>query len=261
MSEQPASYKSIHFHAASTTEAQQALSELQKSCNTSKTPEDADVIVVLGGDGTMLEALHTYHALNIPFYGMNLGTIGFLMNPYHAETLTDRLLASQGVLISPLKMKAVKADHEIIEGIAFNEVALLRQLHYAAKIGITVDGVERLDELVCDGVMVATPAGSTAYNFSAHGPIIPLTIDVLALTPISAFRPRRWRGALLPQHSKITFTVHNPEARPVSATADFTEVRHVKTVEIWQDREIKVKLLSDPDYTLEERVLKEQFLP
>lgn len=225
------------------------------------TPEDADVIVAIGGDGTLLEALHQHHTLGKPFYGMNKGSIGFLLNPYRTEDLAKRLLSAQSVILHPLKMTAVTESGEEIEGLAFNEVSLLRQRHNAAKISIHVDEIERLPELICDGVLVSTPAGSTAYNLSAHGPIIPLSVNVLALTPISAFRPRRWRGALLPHKSTIRFKILTPDKRPASATADYTEVRNVTQVDIRESRSNSATLLFDPDHSLEERILKEQFLP
>lgn len=209
----------------------------------------------------MLEALHRHHPLNKPIYGMNRGSVGFLLNPYRTEHLPERLNAAQSVRLHPLRMLARTEDGQEIEALAFNEVSLLRQSKNAAKIGVEVDDVERLPELVCDGILLASPAGSTAYNLSAHGPVIPLSANVLALTPISPFRPRRWRGALLHDEARVRFTVLNPEKRPVSATADSTEVRNVATVDIWQSRAIGVTLLFDPDHNLEERILKEQFLP
>lgn len=251
----------IHFHAATSAAGQEALAALQDLHGPSCTPEDADIIVALGGDGTLLEALHRYYALNKPFYGMNRGSVGFLLNPFRAESLRERLAQAQKVTLHPLRMKAQDRDGKIVEAVAFNEVSLLRERNHAAKIAVAVDGIERLPELVCDGILVATPAGSTAYNLSAHGPVIPLSANVLALTPISPFRPRRWRGALLPGHVKIRFAIQDPQARPVSATADVTEVRHVAQVDVWQSTSIGVDLLFDPDHNLEERILKEQFLP
>lgn len=250
----------IHFHCADTDEAAHASEALIKHCGQTA-PDNAEVIVALGGDGTLLDALHKYHALGKPFYGMNKGSVGFLLNPFRAEELTDRLAHTQSVTLHPLRMTARTEDGKDVESIAFNEVSLLRQRHHAAKIGISIDEVERLPELVCDGVIVATPAGSTAYNLSAHGPIIPLSANVLALTPISAFRPRRWRGALLPHNAAIRLEILDATKRPVSATADMTEVRHVTQVDIRESRSISVTLLFDPDHNLEERILKEQFLP
>lgn len=250
----------IHFHAAESAAAQDALTQLTAACGQSAA-EDADVIVALGGDGTLLETLHRYYHLNKPFYGMNRGSVGFLLNPYRGEDLRARLGDAQSVTLHPLRMKAVTRDGKTVEAVAFNEVSLLRERNHAAKITISVDDVERLPELVCDGVLVATPAGSTAYNLSAHGPVIPLSANVLALTPISPFRPRRWRGALLPSGARLRFDIFDPQVRPVSASADMTEVRHVAQVEIWQSTSIAVRLLFDPDHNLEERILKEQFLP
>lgn len=250
----------IHFHAAKTEDAQEALAALTAEYGQHDAGK-AEIIVVLGGDGTLLEMLHNNLDNNKKIYGMNRGSVGFLMNPYRTESLPERLAAAQNVTLHPLRMRAETIDGATIKAVAFNEVSLLRQRHFAAKIGITVDEIERLPELVCDGVMVASPAGSTAYNLSAHGPIIPLTAEILALTPISAFRPRRWRGALLPNKATVRFDILDPEERPVSATADYTEVRAVRSVEIHQSRTIGINLLFDPDHNLEERILKEQFLP
>ncbi len=221
---------------------------------------ESDIIIALGGDGTLLQCLREHHLLGKPVFGMNLGSVGFLMNPYEVEGLQERLDASQRVVLHPLRMEAVTCEGEHIKALGFNEVSLFRQRRQTAKISITIDGVERLEELACDGVLVSTPVGSTAYNLSAHGPILPLDSNVLALTPISAFRPRRWRGALLPSTSKLTFKVNEVEKRPVSATADATEVRNVQSVEVWQSKKYEFTLLYDPDHQLEERIIKEQFL-
>jgi len=223
-------------------------------------PEEAEVIVALGGDGFMLETLHRFIARDRPIYGMNCGTIGFLMNLYDEDDLPRRLKAAKMAELYPLKMVAETCDGSLHEAIAINEVSLFRQRHQAAKIRITVDGIVRLEELVCDGVLVATPAGSTAYNLSAHGPIVPIGSPLLALTPISAFRPRRWRGALLPDKAQLAFEVLNGEKRPVGATADFTEVRNVRRVEVSADHSQHLKLLFDPEHNLEERIVKEQFV-
>lgn len=250
----------IHFHAATSPEAQDALTTLTGlygQCG----PDEAQVIVALGGDGTMLEALHNFYQTGKPIYGMNRGSVGFMMNPYRIENFLERLSQAQSVNLHPLRMKAVTKSGEEIDAIAFNEVSLLRQERHAAKVTITVDQIERLPELVCDGILVSTPAGSTAYNLSAHGPILPLSANVLALTPISAFRPRRWKGALLPSHVSIVFNVKDPDGRPVSATADSTEVRDVARVEVCESKTLSVTLMFDPDHNLEERILKEQFLP
>jgi NAD+ kinase len=205
--------------------------------------------------------LHETGSKDIPVYGMNRGSLGFLLNPYKPDDLVHRLEKAQRVTIHPLRMTATDHDGKTYESIAFNEVSLLRQVRQAAKIAIRIDGIERLDELICDGIMVATPAGSTAYNLSAHGPIIPLSANVLALTPISAFRPRRWRGALLPCSAQIEFDILEADKRPVSATADDFEVRNVKKVAIQQADNVSKTVMFDPDYSLEERILKEQFLP
>ena len=224
------------------------------------TAAEADVVVALGGDGLMLETLHRYMGRGVPIFGMNCGSVGFLMNQYQEDTLLDRLAAAVAVTLHPLHMKAVTEDGRQVDAKAINEVSLLRQTRQAAKLSITVDGVERMPELICDGVMVATPAGSTAYNLSVNGPIVPLGAQLLALTPISAFRPRRWRGALLHHGVRIGVDIRQPAKRPVSATADYTEVRHVSRVEVTEDASIDLTLLFDPEHNLEERIIKEQFL-
>ncbi len=224
-------------------------------------PEDADVIVVLGGDGTMLVTLHAHFDQNVPLYGMNCGTVGFLMNEYREDDLPALLDRAQSVELHPLRMTARTADGGRLEANAINEVALLRETRQAAKLAITVDGKVRMPELICDGALVATPAGSTAYNLSAHGPILPVGAGLLALTPISAFRPRRWRGALLPDNVELQFDVLEADKRPVSAVADFTEVRQVTRVRIVQNHDITLTLLFDPEHNLEERILNEQFVP
>lgn len=249
----------LHFVSAQTETAQAAFKDL--SGRYGQAPlEQADCVVALGGDGTMLKALHTSTGEEIPVYGMNCGSLGFLLNPYRPEDLIERLGKAHKIKIKPLAMKAVDRSNKVHDAIAFNEVSLLRQVSQAAKLRVVVDEIERLPELICDGIMVATPAGSTAYNLSAHGPIVPLGAGVLALTPISAFRPRRWKGALLPAYVEIRFDVLEPDKRPVSATADDYEVRDVVSVEIAQAEAGKT-LLFDPDHSLEERILKEQFLP
>jgi len=250
----------IHFIHSSSTEAQDAYKSLTVLYGQSEIAQ-AQVVVALGGDGTMLEALHQAIGYRIPVYGMNRGSVGFLMNPYITEGLMEKITNAHRQEIFPLTMKATDENGKTYDALAFNEVSLLREVRQAAKIKISIDGVERLPELICDGVLVATPAGSTAYNLSAHGPIIPLSSDVLALTPISAFRPRRWRGALLPSHVSIRFEILEGDKRPVSATADDFEVRNVKTVEIRKDMSVSKTILFDPDHSLEERILKEQFLP
>lgn len=250
----------LAFVAAKTDEAAEA-----RRCLSDRFGEvslaNADVVVALGGDGHMLETLRSAIGAGRPIYGMNRGTVGFLMNEYREDGLIERIRNAVPETLHPLRMKAFCRDGTIVEGLAINEVSLFRASAQAAKIRIFVDGIERLSELVCDGVLVATPAGSTAYNLSAHGPIIPLGAGVLALTPISAFRPRRWRGALLPRHAKIAFEAIRPEKRPVNAVADVMEVRDVDRVEIMEDRGVSLTVLYDLEHNLEERVLKEQFSP
>ncbi|GAC1343942.1 MAG: NAD kinase [Acetobacteraceae bacterium] len=222
---------------------------------------DAEVIVCLGGDGFMLEVLHRLLVAGsrTPVYGMNCGSVGFLMNSYAENDLSARLSRAQAAVLHPLRMHAVTVAGVVEEALALNEVSLLRQLRQAAKIRITVDGRVRLQELICDGVLVSTPAGSTAYNLSAHGPIVPLSANLLPLTPISAFRPRRWRGALLPSTADVVFEVLEREKRPVAAVADFTEVRDVASVAVSEDRSIFTTVLFDPDQGLSERIVAEQF--
>ena len=244
--------------AAETDAAQEAHEELCRlyPC---VPPERADVIISLGGDGFMLETLHRYLPQGVPIYGMHRGSVGFLMNVYSPQGLDERLAAAQPVVLHPLKMNVRDVYGGTHRALAFNEVSLLRETRQAAKLQVSVDGVVRLEELMADGILVATPVGSTAYNLSAHGPIIPLGAGVLALTPISAFRPRRWRGALLPHRARVRIDALDTDKRPVSAVADFTEVRDVVTVEIKENRDIKMTLLFDHDANLEERVIKEQF--
>ena len=253
-------YESIAFVADDQPDAQEALKKLiAKYENVSA--NDADIIIALGGDGFMLTTLHSYMKIGKPIFGMNLGTVGFLMNEYFDGGLHNRLNKAELIELLPLSMKAITIEGQEHIALAINEVSLLRELRLAAKIRITIDSVERMEELICDGVLISTSAGSTAYNLSASGPIIPLGTGLLALTPISAFRPRRWRGALLPEHCVVRFDVLDPEIRPVSATADFTEIRNIKSVEVRREPEIFPKLLFDPEHNLEERILKEQFLP
>ena len=222
-------------------------------------PEEARVLVALGGDGTMLEVLRRSLPLRVPVYGMNCGTVGFLMNELRMDDLPARLAGADRARINPLRMRAEDREGEVHEALAINEVSLLRQTHQTARLTIEVGGRTRLGQLVCDGVMVATPAGSTAYNLSAHGPILPITSNLLALTPISPFRPRRWRGALLPYDAAVTITVQDPSFRAVSATADASEVRDVARVEIRIDRASVMTLLFDQESSLEERIIQEQF--
>jgi NAD+ kinase len=224
------------------------------------TPEEADIIVVLGGDGFMLETMHLYLERKKPFYGIHCGAVGFLMNQLSPPDFLERLDKAIPTHLYPLEMTVQQRNGPITKALAFNEVSLLRETHQAAKIQISVDRVVRLQELICDGVLISTPAGSTAYNLSAHGPIIPLETPLLALTPISAFRPRRWRGALLSEAAEITFTILEPEKRPVSSVADFTEVRDIASVTVRQLKDYGVTLLFDHDHNLHERILTEQFL-
>ena len=223
------------------------------------TAEDANVVVALGGDGFMLQTIHENFASGLPIYGMNKGTIGFLMNGYDESGLIDRLEEAHSTVINPLKMTAKDAAGHSYTSLAINEVSLLRQRYQAAKLNISIDGHLRMDGLVCDGVLVSTPAGSTAYNFSAHGPILPIDAQLMALTPVSPFRPRRWRGALLPQRVQVLIEVMEPEKRPVNAVADHFEVKSVLTVHVEQDITHEATLLFDPHHTWNERILAEQF--
>ncbi len=222
--------------------------------------EEADIIVALGGDGFMLETIHEYIDSKTPLYGIHCGTIGFLMNDCSPQNLLERLKNAKPSLLHPLEMSVRQKSGVETKALAFNEVSLLRETRQAARIQISVDDVTRLQELICDGVIVSTPAGSTAYNLSAHGPIIPLNAPLLAITPISAFRPRRWKGALLPEKAHIHFTILDPEKRPVSAVADFTEARDVVSVSVRQSKKHSVTLLFDHDHNLDERILREQFM-
>ena len=251
-------YNRIAFLASEAPEARKALTRLTKLYGNAE-PASADVVVALGGDGLMLQALHKFMSSGLPIYGMNRGSVGFLMNDYSDKKLLERLHEAELTSIRPLKMLAKGHDGKIHQGLAFNEVSLLRQRSQAVKLHITIDDQTRLDELICDGLLVATPVGSTAYNLSAHGPILPIGSSLLTLTPISAFRPRRWRGAILPHNAKVKITVLEPEKRPVAAVADHIEVRNVATVEIAEDRKRSVKMLFDSGHSLAERVLNEQF--
>ncbi len=248
----------FHFFAAETDKAQDALKELSARYGDAPAGK-ADVIVALGGDGSMLRALHLGVQHGKPVFGMNRGSIGFLLNDYAAGGLDGRVQAAQRVIVNPLRMRVGGVDGKTHGAMAINEVSLLRETHQTARIRIEIDGVVRLAEMVGDGLIVATPVGSTAYNYSAHGPIIPIGSSILALTPINAFRPRRWRGALLPQASRIRLTILDPRLRPVSAVADAQEFRDVETVEIWQDNDTDIALLFDPEMNLAERMIKEQF--
>ena len=250
----------IAFTASDQPEAQDALARLEaRYGNTS--PDSADVIVALGGDGFILRTLHAHIAKGTPIYGMNRGSVGFLMNTYDEDDLPNRLAKTQTTTLHPLRMTATTADGQRHQALAINEVSLIRQARHTAKIKILVDGVVRMDEMICDGVLVSTPAGSTAYNLSVAGPIIPLDANLLAMTPISAFRPRRWRGALLPAKTAVEFHILDAGFRTVSATADFHEVRDVSRVAVSEDRSVSLTLLFDPEHNLEERIIKEQFEP
>lgn len=249
----------LHFHAAKTDKAAEAAKSLIHTYGQTPWP-DCEAVVVLGGDGTMLEALHLNSNAQTPVFGMNFGSVGFLMNPFRADDLPDRISKASAVQIHPLRIKTIDTSGTVHEAIAFNEVSLLRETRQAAQLSIAVDHIVRIPELVCDGILLATPAGSTAYNLSAHGPILPLSSNVLALTPISAFRPRRWRGALIPCERSVQIEVLDGGKRPVSATADSAEFRNVVSVDIHQSSSVTRTLLFDPDHHLEERILKEQFL-
>lgn len=251
--------RKIAIIAADNSEALEAAADLQR--HYPHVPaEEADVIVALGGDGFMLQTLHSYMHRNVPIYGMNRGTVGFLMNSYSRNKLTKRLEKAEEFSLYPLKMTAVGLDGSVHEARAINDVYLLRETRQTAKIRIHIDNKIRMPELVCDGVLVCTPAGSTAYNLSAHGPIVPLGSNVLGLTPISAFRPRRWRGALLPHNAEVRFEVLEASKRPVSAVADMTEIRDIREVTIREDRSVTLHLLFDSEHSLSERILREQFL-
>jgi NAD+ kinase len=258
MSRMPPAVDRIAFLASSSPEAQLAREQLSARYG-NVTPEDADVVVALGGDGLMLQTLHTLMTSGKPIYGMHRGTVGFLMNEYHEDNLKARIAAAKTAVIHPLVMRAVDVEGHGFEYRAINEVSVFRQIYQAARLRILIDGKERLAELVADGVLVATPAGSTAYNLSVQGPIIPIIAPLLALTPISPFRPRRWRGALLPDTAHVTIEVLEDEKRPVAAVADHDEVRSVRTVEIFMDHAINMTMLFDPGHSLDERILREQF--
>lgn len=246
------------FTASNAPEAQAALRELTKLYG--KPKGDADVVVALGGDGFMLQTLHKNMKKGLPIFGMNCGSVGFMMNDYSPKSLLERLDISEAQKVHPLRMKAKTAKGKTHTAIAFNEVSLLRETRQAAKLRICVDDRERLAELICDGLLISTPAGSTAYNLSAHGPILPIDSALLALTPISAFRPRRWRGALLPRKSRVLFQVLESDKRPVSAVADHFEVREVVEVSVSEDQSVSTTMLFDADRSLEERIIAEQFI-
>jgi len=247
------------FVASDTDKSRQSLTQLTARYG-QHAPADAEVIVALGGDGFMLQTLHRFMNTGKPVFGMRRGTVGFLMNDYRVDDLPQRIGAAQSTVLHPLKMRAETTSGRVHEALAINEVSLLRQTRQSARIGIEINGQPKIDELVCDGVLLSTAAGSTAYNLSAHGPVLPIGSEVLALTPISPFRPRRWRGAILPADATVRFRVHDHEKRPVSATADNFEVRHVKTVDVSEDKSHRMTLLFDPDHNLEDRIINEQFV-
>lgn len=256
----PEKIESIAVFAADTPLARRAYAEITQKYPIASDPAHADVIIALGGDGHMLEVMHANLKLKKPIYGMNLGSVGFLLNNYSPVDLLKRIRKASAVTLNSLITEAHTADGSIIKAHAINEVSLWRSSRQAAKISIDVDGVNRLAELICDGVMVATPAGSTAYNLSAHGPIIPIRAQVLALTPVCPFRPRRWRGALLSHDARIRFTILEADKRPVDAAADATEVKNVLSVDVYEDRETPICLLFDAGQSLEDRVMREQFI-
>jgi NAD+ kinase len=249
----------MHFVASGVDAAIEARGKL--AARYGQAPLDsAEVIVALGGDGLMLATLQRENGRGLPVYGMNRGTIGFLMNDFAEEGLAARVEAAEEAVINPLRMRAERADGSVEEALAINEVSLIRAGPQAVKLRILVDGRERMAELVADGALVATPAGSTAYNYSAHGPILPIGAEVLALTPMAAFRPRRWRGAILPMRARVTFEVIEPGKRPVAAAADAHEVRGPVRIEIESVPDIRHRILFDPGHGLEERLIREQFL-
>jgi NAD+ kinase len=252
------SYDHIAFVASPIAEAQEALQRLAAEYG-NVAPESAGVIVALGGDGLMLQSLHKYMRSGKPIYGMHRGTVGFLMNEFRPDGLRERLAAARITVIHPLLMRAHDRTGATFERHAFNEVSLFRQTYQAARLRILIDGEVRLPELVADGVLVATPAGSTAYNLSAQGPIIPISASLMALTPISPFRPRRWHGALLPDRAQVRVEVLEADKRPVAAVADHDEVREVTTVDIQMDQAIGMRMLFDPGHGLGERIVREQF--
>ena len=249
----------FHFISSENPEAKQALKKFKERYKQSEI-DVSDAIIAIGGDGMLLKALRNSLKANIPVFGLNKGNVGFLMNELSYEDLEKRVSIANKVITHPLKMKTNNIDNETVTESAVNEVSLSRQTHQAAHLKIIIDNKERLSELVCDGILVSTPIGSTAYNLSAHGPIIPLNANILALTPISAFRPRRWKGALLPENVKIRIEILDFKRRAVSATADNIEVRNIKKIEIFADKTKTLTLLHDPGHSLDERIMKEQFL-
>lgn len=253
------SQKKLAFIASSSPRAQKALKSYEL-LHKNHLPEEADVLVVLGGDGFMLHNLHTYRTLNKPFYGINYGSVGFLMNQASTENLSELITTSRETILHPLKMLALDHQNHPHTAYAINEISTLRQSAMASNLRIEIDGIPRIEKLVCDGVLVSTPAGSSAYNLSVHGPIIPLGADLLALTPISPFQPRNWRGALLPDSAKITITALEATKRPMSVSADSQLFKNIIRVDISQSRSTEYTLLFDPGHNLEERILQEQFI-
>lgn len=258
MHESPRRFDRVAFVASQAPDAQAALARFEARYG-HEDPATADVVVALGGDGLMLQTLHSVMHRGTPIYGMHCGSVGFLMNDFGDDDILPRLAVAEPTIIHPLAMTARDEAGNVHIANAFNEVSLLRQSYQAAKLRISVDGRERLAELICDGILVATPVGSTAYNLSAHGPILPLDSPLLALTPLSAFRPRRWRGAILPDRAEVRIEVLEADKRPVSAVADHIEVRSVREVAAHLDRSITLTMLFDPGHSLDERILREQF--
>ena len=252
------SQPSIAFVASEAPEAHEARKALAKRYGSAK-PAEASVLVALGGDGFMLRTIHKYGTRGTPIYGMNRGSVGFLMNDYREDDLLERVTAADATVIHPLLMVAKDTKGRKHKARAFNEVSMLRQTYQAARLTILIDGKERLNELISDGLLVSTPAGSTAYNLSAHGPILPINSRLLALTPLSPFRPRRWIGAILSHEALVRIVVNDADKRPVSAVADHQEIRDVSSVDVEEDASIGVRLLFDKDHSLAERVLAEQF--
>jgi NAD+ kinase len=252
-------YIKIACVADDSEKAQSSYKSLKEKYQFIDDVEQADAIVALGGDGFMLNILHKHLTLEVPIYGMNCGTVGFLMNEFREDKLIEAINGAKSYNLHPLQMTAIDKSGKEHKAIAINEVSLLRETRQAANLKISIDGKMRMQDLACDGILLATPAGSTAYNLSAHGPIIPINAEILALTPISPFRPRRWRGALLNHKAVVKIDIHNPNKRPVSAVADFTEIRDVVSVEIKEDRHQNINVLFDPGHSLEERIIREQF--
>jgi NAD+ kinase len=251
-------FRRLAFVAAEVPQARRALNRLVKIYGRHDV-ENADVIVALGGDGLMLQTLHRCMSSGKAIYGMNRGSVGFLMNDYDEKNLRERIRAAELTTVRPLRMSATDRTGQVHKAMAFNEVSFLRQTHQTASLRISIDGHVRLEELKCDGILIATPVGSTAYNLSAYGPILPINSPLLALTPISPFRPRRWRGAIIPHQARVTIESLEADKRPVAAVADQVEVRHIRKVEIAEDRKRSARLLFDSGHSLAERVLAEQF--